>query len=70
MHEDGTVIHPFITKQENWMDIMLLRALVVEQPFDAPDGKQGAALKEHGDWLLITDSPSYGRTLPLLSPSY
>ncbi len=27
-------------------------------------------LKEYGYWLLITDSPSYGHTLPLLSPSY
>jgi hypothetical protein len=26
--------------------------------------------KEYGYWLLITDSPSYGHTLPLLSPSY
>ncbi len=45
VHEDGTVlVHPFITSLENWMDIMmLLRALIVEQPFDAPYGKQGAA---------------------------
>jgi hypothetical protein len=25
---------------------------------------------EYGYWLLITDSPSYGSTLPLLSPGY
>jgi hypothetical protein len=34
-HEDGTVVHPSITKHENLMDIMLLRALIVEQTFDA-----------------------------------
>ena len=45
LHEDDTVLHPFITKRENWMDIMLLRALVVEQHFDAPSGKQSAAWK-------------------------
>jgi hypothetical protein len=27
-------------------------------------------IKEYGYWLLITDSPSYSSTLPLLSPSY
>jgi hypothetical protein len=29
-----------------------------------------ARIKEYGYWLLITYSPSYGCTLPLLSPGY
>ena len=42
----GTVVHPLITKHENWMDnTMLLRTLIVKQPLDPPYGKQGVAWK-------------------------
>ena len=57
VHEDGTVVHLFITKRENWMDIMLLRALVVKQPFDAPHGKQGAAWKACAFTLSAAQDP-------------
>jgi hypothetical protein len=40
VHEDCTLVHPFIRTRDNWMDNMLLRALIVEQPFDAPYDKQ------------------------------
>jgi hypothetical protein len=37
VHEDGTVVHTFLTSHEKWIDVMLLRALIVEQAFfDAP----------------------------------
>jgi hypothetical protein len=57
VHEDGTVVHPFITSRENWIDIMLLRALIVEQPFDAPYGKQGAAWKPSATTLSTGQDP-------------
>ncbi len=57
LHEDGTVLHPFITKRENWMDTMLLRALMVEQPFDALYGKQGAAWKACAFTLSAAQDP-------------
>jgi hypothetical protein len=59
LHEDGTLLHPFITKQENWMAIMLLRrALTVKQPFDAPYGKLGAACwKEYAFTLSAAQDP-------------
>ena len=36
VYEDGTVVHTFLTSHEKWIDVMLLRALIVEQAFDAP----------------------------------
>lgn len=46
VHDDGTVVHPLITKHENWMDnTMFLRTRIVKQPLDPPYGKQGVAWK-------------------------
>ena len=57
IQEDGTVVHPFLTKRDNWMDIMLLRALIVEQPFDASYGKQGVAWKTCASTLSVAEDP-------------
>jgi hypothetical protein len=48
------VIHPFLVKHStNWMDIMLVRHLLVEEPFSASFGKSGSAWKEFATALRI-----------------
>ena len=39
------VIHPFLVSKNNWMDIMLVRHLLVEHPFSATFGIHGKAWK-------------------------
>jgi hypothetical protein len=57
IHEDGTVANPFLAKRDNWMDIMLLRALIVKQPFDASYRKQGVAWKTCASTLSAAEDP-------------
>ncbi|KAI2506488.1 hypothetical protein MHU86_7898 [Fragilaria crotonensis] len=52
------VIHPFlIHHRDNWMDDMLVRTLMVEQPFAASFGKAGLAWKEFAFGLSLTEDP-------------
>ena len=39
------VIHPFLFDQNNWMDIILVRHLLVEHPFSTTFGKHVKAWK-------------------------
>ena len=45
MQGNNKLVHPFLLKKVNWMDDMLVRTMIVEQPFAAPYGKQGGAWK-------------------------
>jgi hypothetical protein len=61
------VIHPFLVNQStNWMDVMLVRHMIVEQPFSASFGKSGAAWKEFASTLSVAQDPDgnlvYGAT--------
>ena len=38
-------IHPFLVDTNNWMDIMLVRHLLVEYPFSVTFGNHGKAWK-------------------------
>ena len=42
---ESKVAHPFLRTANNWMDQMLIRQLIVDQPFAAPFGKSGQAWK-------------------------
>ena len=53
------VIHPFlIHHRDNWMDVMLVRTLMVEQPFAASFGKTGLAWKEFASGLSLAEDPN------------
>ena len=51
------VIHPFLVDKNNWMDIMLVRHLIVEHPFSATFGKHGKAWKTFAVNLSKVEDP-------------
>jgi hypothetical protein len=52
------VVHPFLVNQiTNWMDVMLVRHLIVEQPFAASFGKSGSAWKDFAFDLSLVQDP-------------
>jgi hypothetical protein len=64
MQQEGSVrgvskiIHPFlIHHRDNWMDVMLVRSLIVEQPFAASFGKAGLAWREFASVLSSAVDP-------------
>ncbi len=61
MHKDGMLVTSLIKTHENWMDIMLLRAFIVEQPIDAPHGKQGTGCMENRALTHSTAQDTQGK---------
>jgi hypothetical protein len=52
------VVHPFLVNQStNWMDVMLVRHLIVEQPFAASFGKSGSAWEDFAFDLSLVQDP-------------
>ena len=52
------VIHPFLVNHStNWMDIMLVQHLLVEEPFSASFGKSGSAWKDFVTALSGAEDP-------------
>jgi hypothetical protein len=48
---ESKVSHPFLRTANNWMDQMLIRQLMVDQPFAAPFGKSGQAWKTCAEYV-------------------
>ena len=58
--QEGTglkVIHPVLMDKNNWMDIMLVRHLLVDHPFSATFGKHGKAWKALVATLSRVENP-------------
>ena len=51
------VTHPFLMDKNNWMDIMLVRHLLVDHPFSATFGKHGKAWKAFVATLSKAENP-------------
>ena len=58
--QEGTglkVTHPFLMDKKNWVDIMLVQRLLVDQPFSASIGKHGKAWKAFVATLSKAENP-------------
>jgi hypothetical protein len=54
---ESKVSHPFLRTANNWMDQMLIRQLMVDQPFAAPFGKSGQAWKTCAEYVSQAQDP-------------
>jgi hypothetical protein len=64
---NGTVTntYPFLTDQSNWMDIMFVRHLLVDKPFEAPHGKGTSAWESTAHYLSLAVDPDGNLIFPL-----
>jgi len=64
---NGTVTntYPFLTDQSNWMDIMFVRHLMVDKPFEAPHGKGTSAWESTAHYLSLAVDPDGNLIFPL-----
>ena len=65
--KNGKVTHtfPFLTDQSNWMDIMFVRHLLVDRPFEAPHGKGTSAWESTAHYLSKAVDPDEKLIFPL-----
>jgi hypothetical protein len=54
---EGVTTHPFLKSRDNWMDITLVRQLMVDQPFSVPFGRSGEAWRACARSLSLTKDP-------------
>ncbi len=64
---NGTVTntYPFLIDQSNWMDIMFVRHLLVDKPFEAPQGKGTSAWELTAHYLSLAVDPDGNIIFPL-----
>ena len=53
----GVATHLFLKNRDNWMDIMLVRQLMVDQPFSVPFGRSGEAWRACARSLSLARDP-------------
>ena len=65
---NGNISHsyPFLTDRSNWMDIMFVRHLLVDRPFEAPHGKGASAWESTAHYLSKAVDPNGNIIFPLL----
>ena len=54
---EGVTTHPLLTVQNNWMVIMLVRQVMVDQPFAVPFGRSGEAWRACARSLSLAQDP-------------
>jgi len=54
---EGVTTHSFLKNRDNWMDIMLVRQLMVDQPFSVPFGRSGEAWRACARSLSLAKDP-------------
>ena len=65
--KDGrnTQAAPFLTDPTNWMDIMLVRQLLADKPFEVAHGKSTAAWNTSAHYLSLSSDPARNPIFPL-----